>query len=148
MSEFDIENIQRRTCNPIIDFSSMAFVSWIEVKGTRYSTKHNMILIVDVEDMPIFVIIKYIFFKSQSEIPFLIGQYFKILEFNDHLQSYEVKNCTHLICISFNNLLVKHSPCIVNTISNGSIYIYIYIFYVLKLCNCIFWFIQFWSCTF
>ncbi|KAE9530467.1 hypothetical protein AGLY_010929 [Aphis glycines] len=102
----------------IIDFNVVSFVSWVEVKGTRYSTKHNMTIIVDVEDMPKFMTIKYIFFMPQSEIPFLIGQVLNTQQFNENLQAYEVKTSTNLICISFNSLLVEHSPCTLNTLSN------------------------------
>jgi len=105
----------------------VSFVSWVEVKGTRYSTKHNMTIIVDVEDMPTFITIKYIFFKPQSEIPYLIGQLLNTQHFNEHLQAYEVKTITSLICISFNSLLVEHSPCTLNASSNGCRYSYIHI---------------------
>jgi len=126
LSEIVIENIQLDISGPTIDFNSVRFVSWVEVKGTRYSTKqskHNMIIIVDVQDFPIFITVKYIFLKPQNDISFLIGQRFKTLQFDEHFQAYEVKGCNDLMCISFNNLLVEHSPCVLNTIYNECAYI-------------------------
>jgi len=123
LSETIIETIQLEISDPVINFNVVSFVSWVEVKGTRYSTKHNMAIIVDVEDMPKFITIKYIFFKPQSEIPFLIGQLLNTQNFNEHLQAYEVKTNNSLICISFNSLLVEHTPCTLNTLSNGCTYI-------------------------
>jgi len=62
----------------------------VQVKGIRY--KQRMIVIIDVKDMPIFVIVKYIFFKLQCDIPFLISQRISTIGFNEHLQAYEIKN--------------------------------------------------------
>jgi len=123
LSETIIENIHNEITDPVINFNVVSFVSWVEVKGTRYSTKHNITIIVDVEDMPKFITIKYIFFKPQSEIPYLIGQLLNTQHFNEHLQAYDIKANTSLICISFNSLLVEHSPCTLNTLSNGCTYI-------------------------
>ncbi|XP_022162857.1 uncharacterized protein LOC111028505, partial [Myzus persicae] len=58
----------------------------------------------------------------ENDIPFLIGQCFKTLQFDEHFQAYEVKSCNDLMCISFNDLLVEHSPCVLNTISNECAY--------------------------
>lgn len=73
--------------------------------------------------MPIFVIIKYIFFKLNCDIPFLIGQHMNTLGFNEHLQAYEIDNCNDLVCISFDNLIIDHSPCVCSTMSDGCTYI-------------------------
>lgn len=97
LSETVIENIQLEISDPIINFNVVSFVSWVEVRGTKYSTKHNMTIIVDVEDMPTLITIKYIFFMPQNEIPFLIGRLLNTIHFNEHLQAYEVKTSTSLI---------------------------------------------------
>jgi len=72
--------------------------------------------------MLIFVVIKYIFFKLQCDLPFLIGQSISTLEFNEHLQVYAIENRNDLICISFDNLLIELSPCICSTMSDGYTY--------------------------
>lgn len=101
----------------------MSFVSWVQVKGTRYTTKQRMVIIIDIKDMPIFVIIKYIFFKPQCDVPFLIGQRISTIGFNEHLQAYEIKNSDDLLCISFDNLLIEQSPCVCSTVSDGCTYV-------------------------
>lgn len=40
--------------------SSAKFVSWVEIKGTHY--KRDMCLALEIENIPIFVLIKHIFF--------------------------------------------------------------------------------------
>lgn len=60
-------------CDPTINFMCMSFESWIEVNGTRYSIKNNMTILIDVEDLPTFITIKYIFFKPNEKCPFLIA---------------------------------------------------------------------------
>jgi len=123
MSINEIEKIQNNLLNQITNLNSVSFVSWVQVKGTRYTTKQRMIIIIDVKDMPIFVIIKYIFFKLQCDIPFLIGQRISTIGFNEHLQAYEIKNCNDLLCISFDDLLVEQSPCVCSTMSDGCTYV-------------------------
>jgi len=123
ISRNKIEKIENNIFNQTINLNYMSFVSWVQVKGTRYITKQIMIVMIDVKDMPIFVIIKYIFFKLQCEIPFLIGQRISTIWFNEHLQAYEIKNSDELLCISFDNLLIEQSPCVCSTMSDGSTYI-------------------------
>lgn len=62
-SRNEIEKIENNIFNQTSNLNSTSFVSWVQVKGTRYTTKQRMIVVIDVKDMPIFVIIKYIFFK-------------------------------------------------------------------------------------
>ena len=92
------------------------------MKDTSYTTKQR-IIIIDVKDMPVFVIIKYIFFKLRCDIPFLICQRLSTIGFNEHLQIYEIKNCDELLCISFDNLLIEQSPCVCSTMSDGCTYV-------------------------
>lgn len=62
MSRNGIEKIQNKIFNRTLNLNSVSFVSWVQFKGTRFTTKQRMIIIIDDKDMPIFVIIKYIFF--------------------------------------------------------------------------------------
>lgn len=123
MSSNEIENIKKKILNQALNLNStVSFVSWVQVKGTHYTTKQRMIIIIDIKDMPIFIKIKYIFFIQQCNVPFLIGQCISTLGFNEHLQAYEIKNCDDLLCISFDNL-IQQSPCVSSTFPDGSTYI-------------------------
>jgi len=62
ISSSTLNYIQTNINNPNIDLSSAKFVSWVNIKGTRYTTK-NMNVIINIEDMPKFIKIIYIFFK-------------------------------------------------------------------------------------
>jgi len=123
MSKNDIDQIKNKILNQTLSLNSVSLVSWVQFKGTRFTTKQTMIIIIYVKDMPIFVIIKYIFFKLQCDHPFLIGQRMGILGFDEYLQAFEIENCNDLICISFDNLLIEHSSCVCSTMSDGCTYI-------------------------
>ncbi|KAL4090922.1 hypothetical protein QTP88_025680 [Uroleucon formosanum] len=56
ISRNEIEKIENNIFNQTLNLNSMSFVSWVQVKGTRYTTKQRMIVIIDVKDMPIFII--------------------------------------------------------------------------------------------
>lgn len=119
----DIKNIENKIINQTINLNTVSFVSWVQIKGIRYTTKQRMIIIIDVKDLPKFIIIKYIFFKHQCDIPFIIGQCINNLGFNEHFQAYEIENSDDLFCLSFDNVIIEHSPFVCSTMSNSCTYI-------------------------
>jgi len=121
LSDIALENMKTKINNTSIDLDSARFVTWVNVKGTRYTIK-NMIIILNVEDMPKFAKIVHIFFIIGCDIPFLIGQNYITVSHNEHLQAYEVEYCSDLICISFNDI-IDSSSCVLNTKSNNCSYI-------------------------
>eukprot|EP00102_Acyrthosiphon_pisum_P023948 XP_016661158.1 PREDICTED: uncharacterized protein LOC107884143 [Acyrthosiphon pisum] len=118
LSDSILEDMKTKINNTSIDLDSARFVSWVNVKGTRYTIK-NMIIILNVEDMPKFAKIIHIFFIIGCDIPFLIGQNFITVSHDEHLQAYEVEYCSDFICVSFNDI-IDSSSCVLNTKSNNS----------------------------
>jgi len=84
--------------NPNIDdFTSAKFVSWVEVKNIKYSLK-NMTLILDISDMPLFVLIKFICFLPDNYYPYLIYNKFTTVKYDEHVQkSLKLFLCKNLI---------------------------------------------------
>ncbi|KAF0735688.1 Uncharacterized protein FWK35_00014104 [Aphis craccivora] len=71
---------------PNIDLTSAKFVSWIDVKNIQYSLK-NMTLIIDTSDMPLFMLIKFIYFLPDNNYPFLIcNKFTTITYYDEHVQ--------------------------------------------------------------
>lgn len=92
--------------NPNIDdFTSAKFVSWVEVKNIKYSFK-NMTLILDISDMPLFVLIKFICFLPDNDYPYLIYNKFTTVKYDEHVQAFEVKMDHHIMgCVNLSNLI-------------------------------------------
>lgn len=51
MSKNEIEKIQNKIFNQTLNLNSVSFVSWVQFKGTRFTTKQRMIIIIGVKDM-------------------------------------------------------------------------------------------------
>jgi len=118
-----VNDIKRNLMNsPNIDLTSAKFVSWVEVKNIQYSLK-NMTLIIDTYDMPLFVLIKFIYFLPDNNYPFLICNKFTTITFDEHVQAYEVKMDHHtMVCLNINNL-IEQIPSTFHYMPNGKTYI-------------------------
>ncbi|XP_016663981.2 uncharacterized protein LOC107885069, partial [Acyrthosiphon pisum] len=96
------------------------FVSWIEIKGTRYTTK-NMCLVLDLSNLPVFGLLKYICILPNL-IPIAICEMFNTICFDEHYQSYVVEKSTSVTSIGFKEL-INYSPTFCYVQQNGSCYI-------------------------
>lgn len=107
---------------PDIDLSFANFVSRVEVKNIKYSLK-NMTLIMDTSDMPLFVLIKCIYFFPDNIYPFLICNKFTTVKYDEHVQAFEVK-MDHPTMVSVNiNNLIEQFPSTFHYTPNGKTYI-------------------------
>lgn len=81
-----------------------------------------MTVIINIEDMPKFIKIIYIFFKLGCDIPYLVGTNFETINHDEHLQAYVVQSCPDITCISFDELPTENS-CVLHSKTNDCKYI-------------------------
>lgn len=97
-------------------------MTWVEVKNIKYSLK-NMTNIIETFDMPLFVLIKYIYLLPDNDYPFLICNKFTTIKFDEHVQSFEVKIDHHaMVCVNIKNV-IEQFPSTFHYTPNGKMYI-------------------------
>lgn len=100
------------------------FVSWVEIKGTRY--KRDMCLALDFENIPIFVVIKHILFFDNQSNPYFLCHKYITLKFSDHAQCWEVTDQNiqqSLIFTPCNTIPHFINPCSSYKNTKGTVYI-------------------------
>lgn len=104
----------------ISSITNSQFVSWIEIKSTRYTNK-NMTLVLDFSNFPVFGFLKYICVLPDL-IPIAICELFITMGFDEHYQSYIVEKSTSVTSIAFKEL-PNYSPTLCCSHRNGLHYI-------------------------
>lgn len=82
-----------------------------------------MTLIINIEDIPIIGLIKYLFITKSSNC-FAVCNLFDNLGFDEHFQAYEVKICVDkYTCIPLESIPDNLLPSFYVIIGNGSCYV-------------------------